>query len=463
MGFLDFLRGNTRSIEETFIVSKYGEKATYSAYKSVEKIKKSRFKETENINDLLLDFYNKKNQENIQVELFEKYYKMSKENINSMFLEEQQVDKQVDETLKGEDKKTKDQVKKQIKEENKDEKSKNKKDDLESRIYKTMYKNMYKDYADKVLQYKDNQFDDMDVALKDKQAFETLALEKNLEKVELMYYNKTGKNFSSDKKITEQRKDFKNKFEYNQRGIENTTDDRMQRINMLYKIREEKYREYINALTDKTKSPQEKYLYKEEYEKANYDLIQNVPSLQEYLNELQSQEKNEDLARKKGLGNKSAVNSRFDEKSFKNSGKSEKVTESSTAEFIDKSTIEQQQREVKNLEYVNNIQESELDKGNTFTAHEIQNAQETKNIANKNINESPQKKASDLKEEVQKNEQYNNRDFINDLRSEVKSGMTLEEAKEAMRDDIKEKNYDENIKSQEDEYVLQRKKPNGKK
>ena len=463
MGFLDFLRGNTRSIEETFIVSKYGEKATYSAYKSVEKIKKSRFKETENINDILLDFYNKKNQENIQVELFEKYYKMSKENINSMFLEEQQVDKQVDETLKGEDKKTKDQVKKQIKEENKDEKSKNKKDDLESRIYKTMYKNMYKDYADKVLQYKDNQFDDMDVALKDKQAFETLALEKNLEKVELMYYNKTGKNFSSDKKITEQRKDFKNKFEYNQRGIENTTDDRMQRINMLYKIREEKYREYINALTDKTKSPQEKYLYKEEYEKANYDLIQNVPSLQEYLNELQSQEKNEDLARKKGLGNKSAVNSRFDEKSFKNSGKSEKVTESSTAEFIDRSTLEQQQREVKNLEYVNNIQESELDKGNTFTAHAIQNAQETKNIANKNINESPQKKASDLKEEVQKNEQYNNRDFINDLRSEVKSGMTLEEAKEAMRDDIKEKNYDENIKSQEDEYVLQRKKPNGKK
>ncbi len=463
MGFLDFLRGNTRSIEETFIVSKYGEKATYSAYKSVEKIKKSRFKETENINDILLDFYNKKNQENIQVELFEKYYKMSKENINSMFLEEQQVDKQVDETLKGEDKKTKDQVKKQIKEENKDEKTKNKKDDLETRIYKTMYKNMYRDYADKVLQYKGNQFDDMDVALKDKQAFETLALEKNLEKVELMYYNKTGKNFSSDKKITEQRKDFKNKFEYNQRGIENTTDDRMQRINMLYKIREEKYREYINALTDKTKSPQEKYLYKEEYEKANYDLIQNVPSLQEYLNELQSQEKNEDLARKKGLENKSAVNSRFDEKSFKNSGKSEKVTESSTAEFIDKSTIEQQQREVKNLEYVNNIQESELDKGNTFTAHAIQNAQETKNIANKNINESPQKDVSDLKEEVQKNEQYNNRDFINDLRSEVKSGMTLEEAKEAMRDDIKEKNYDENIKSQEDEYVLQRKKPNGKK
>lgn len=463
MGFLDFLRGNTRSIEETFIVSKYGEKATYSAYKSVEKIKKSRFKETENINDILLDFYNKKNQENIQVELFEKYYKMSKENINSMFLEEQQVDKQVDETLKGEDKKTKDQVKKQIKEENKDEKTKNKKDDLETRIYKTMYKNMYRDYADKVLQYKDNQFDDMDVALKDKQAFETLALEKNLEKVELMYYNKTGKNFSSDKKITEQRKDFKNKFEYNQRGIENTTDDRMQRINMLYKIREEKYREYINALTDKTKSPQEKYLYKKEYEKANYDLIQNVPSLQEYLNELQSQEKNEDLARKKGLENKSAVNSRFDEKSFKNSGKSEKVTESSTAEFIDKSTIEQQQREVKNLEYVNNIQESELDKGNTFTAHAIQNAQETKNIANKNINESPQKDVSDLKEEVQKNEQYNNRDFINDLRSEVKSGMTLEEAKEAMRDDIKEKNYDENIKSQEDEYVLQRKKPNGKK
>ena len=463
MGFLDFLRGNTRSIEETFIVSKYGEKATYSAYKSVEKVKKSRFKETENINDLLLDFYNKKNQENIQVELFEKYYKMSKENINSMFLEEQQVDKQVDETLKGEDKKTKDQVKKQIKEENKDEKTKNKKDDLETRIYKTMYKNMYRDYADKVLQYKDNQFDDMDVALKDKQAFETLALEKNLEKVELMYYNKTGKNFSSDKKITEQRKDFKNKFEYNQRGIENTTDDRMQRINMLYKIREEKYREYINALTDKTKSPQEKYLYKKEYEKANYDLIQNVPSLQEYLNELQSQEKNEDLARKKGLENKSAVNSRFDEKSFKNLGKSEKVTESSTAEFIDKSTIEQQQREVKNLEYVNNIQESELDKGNTFTAHAIQNAQETKNIANKNINESPQKDVSDLKEEVQKNEQYNNRDFINDLRSEVKSGMTLEEAKEAMRDDIKEKNYDENIKSQEDEYVLQRKKPNGKK
>lgn len=463
MGLFSFFRGRNRGIEQVAIAKKYGENATYSAYKSVEKTGKLRFKETMDINDEILDFYNKMNKENLQLDLFDKHYKMSKEQINGMFLEEQQVDEQVDETLRGESKETKDQVKKQIKEENRDGKENSRdKDELEARIYKTMYSNMYKEYTNKVLKYKDMQFDEMSVALDEKEAISTLALEKNLEKVELMYYNKTGKNFSNDKKISEQRKDFKNEFEYNQKGIENTTDDRMQRINMLYAIREAKYREYINALTDETKTPQEKYLYKKEYEEANLDLIQNVPSLQEYLKQLDTQEKSEDLARKKGLDNKSAVNKEFDEKSFKNSGSSQKVTESSTAEYIDKSTLKQQEREIKNLEYTNNMQENELKEENVLSAHQIQNAHKSKNIANKNINETPQKDISDLKEEVRENEEESNRDFISSLRSGVKYGMTVTEAEKTVEENIKKEREEENQKAKEGEYVPHRKLKNKK-
>ncbi len=464
MGFWNFIRGKDENIDD-MLSRKYGKNVISRSYSDIRKTSKLKFKETLNINDQIIEMYSKKNKDDIQNELFKKYLNMSRDQVNSMLLEDEKIDEEVDKTLDGVDRNKKEEVKKQVKEDNKKEKNvlKDKENDLKSKIYKAMYSNMYKDYTNKVLQYKDNQFDDMDIALGEKQSVEIMAYEKNLEGLELRYYNTTGKNFTTDKKINKQREEFKSKSEYNQKGIENTTDDRIQRINRLYAIREAKYREYINALTDERKSPQEKAMYKKDYEEANYNLIQNVPSLQEYNKELQSQQKSEDLARKSGLENKSAINSDFNEKSFKNSGRSEKVTESNVAEYIDKSTLKQQEREIKNLEYANNMQENELDEGNVLSAHSIQNAQESKNISNKNINETPQKNVSDLKEDVRKNEEITNKDFISSLRSGVKSGMTVEEAKDEIEDEIKERNYKENVRSKQEEYVIQRKRPNNKK
>ena len=160
---------------------------------------------------------------------------------------------------------------------------------------------MYTDYSSKVLKIKDAQYESMEIALGTKDAIEILAMEKNLEKIDLLYHNHTGKNISDVKQIKEKKQDFKSKFDYNQRGIENNTDNRTALINRLYSIREEKYLMYIKALKDPNKSPQEKALFKQDYEKANLDLIQNIPSLSEYTKDLQIQGKNEKLAKEANL------------------------------------------------------------------------------------------------------------------------------------------------------------------
>jgi len=156
---------------------------------------------------------------------------------------------------------------------------KDKKKELQTKIYEATYNRMYRDYASKVMNIKNNQFEDMAIAIGTREAIEIIAMEKNLEKIDLLYHNHTGKEIENVDKIKTEKEEFKSKFDYNQKGIEHDTQKRSLKINELYAKREEEYKKYIKVLKDPAKSPQEKALYKRDYEKANLNLLQNIPSL----------------------------------------------------------------------------------------------------------------------------------------------------------------------------------------
>lgn len=483
MGFFDRFSGLRDSFEfnkdfniNDKLISYYGgEKNIKDTYLDISKTTRKKFKETLDINDQILEKYAKNNNEDIQKELMKKYLKMSQDDLNKEALEKEQLEKEimdqeVEESLEGVDKKTKDQVKKDLKEEQKDKKvsdTKDKKKELQTKIYEATYNRMYKDYASKVINIKNSQFESMEIALGTKEAIEIIAMEKNLEKIDLLYHNHTGKEIENVKKIKNEKEDFKSKFDYTQKGIENSTDKRALKINELYAKREEEYRKYIKALKDPNKSVQEKALYKRDYEKANLDLIQNIPSLNEYTKDLEIQGENEKLSKEAGVDTKSAVNNRFSNVEEK----SEKVTDSKMAELVYDIQDTEKQRDKKSFENSRIHQQDALQKGDYATAKEIGDAQRDKRIYDENIEKTPEQATlSETKKDVDREELKSDADFFASLRKVNKIEDKTPDELESMIDDrnkdakekIKQNMYKEQVE-QETEYQRYRKnkRPNG--
>ena len=237
MGFLDRFSGikDSLSFSKDYNVNEklaefYGDKNIKASYLEIGKLTKKKFKETLDINDQILEKYAKDSKEDIQKELMKKYLKLSMDDLNKEAIENEQLEKnimeeEVDSSLEGVDKNTREQIKKDLENEQKENKGKDiglkdKKKELQSKVYETAYKRMYSDYSAKVLRIKDAQYESMEIALGTKDAIEILAMEKNLEKIDLLYHNHTGKDISNVKQIKEKKQDFKSKFDYNQRGID---------------------------------------------------------------------------------------------------------------------------------------------------------------------------------------------------------------------------------------------------
>lgn len=472
--FISNISGRDYNINDQ-LAAVYGPKQTTQAYKEIARSLRPRIKETVTINDQILRKYDKVNKDDIQNELMKKYLKLSRDDLNQQEiarkeLEKQQIDSEVDKTLEGTDQKTKEQIKKDLLEEEKDGKKelseKDKKKELQARIYKAAYTRMYKDYTGTVLNIKDAQFAAMGIAVSSKAAIEMLAYEKNLEKLELMYHRTTGKEFSQDKDIKQKRQDFKSKFEYNQRGINSNTDERSKEINRLYAIREDKHRKYIDALTDKSKTPQEIAMYKKEYQDANLDLIAKVPSLQEYTKDLDIQAKNEQLAKEAGLENKSAINNTIDNRNLDDTkNRSEKVTDSKMAELIEDVQKTEDRRDEMNFEYSKNVQKDQLEKGNYDAAKEIGDTQTSRRIYDENIEKTPnQSTIAETRKDVEKQQDRNDDMFFNSLRAGVNDmddidADDIERVERIAKEEIMKKAHEEQIKQQTDEqYQRERRK-----
>lgn len=463
------------------LASYYGSKRNVKEiYREINSVTKKKFKETLDINDQILQKYARKNKDDVQAELMKKYLKLSQDDLNKEAIEKDQIEKkvmedEVDETLDGVDKKTKEQVKKDLEQEQKEDKqkgkvpdNKDKKKELQSRIYEATYNRMYKDYAQKVMNIKNSQYDDMAIAIGTKEAIEIIAMEKNLEKIDLLYHNHTNKNINEVKKIKDNKQEFKSKFDYNQKGIENNTNDRARKINQLYAIREEQYIKYIKALKDQTKTLQEKALFKREYEKANLNLIQNIPSLNEYTEGLEIQGDNERLAKEAKVEEESAINNSFNNKSQK----VEKVTDSKMADMVYDVKQTEKQRDINSFEISRNQQKDALEKGNYGAAKGIVDAQRDKRIYDENIEKTPdQSTVLETKKEVKKEEIQSDSNFLASLRKvnniEEKTPEELEsminDRDQDIEDKIKENAYKEQIEQETEyeRYRRQNKKPNG--
>ena len=214
MGFLDRFSGIKDRIgfNKDFDINEslaayYGDKNIKESYLEITKITKKKFKETYDISDELLEKYAKINNDDIQNSLMKKYLKLSMDDLNKEAIEKEQLQKnmieeEVDSSLEGVDKNTKDQVKKDLEQEQKEKGNdeinlNDKKKEFQAKIYQAAYKRMYSDYSSKVMRIKDAQYESMAVAIGTKEAVEIIAMEKNLEKIDLLYHNHTGKDISN--------------------------------------------------------------------------------------------------------------------------------------------------------------------------------------------------------------------------------------------------------------------------
>lgn len=462
----------------------YGKNVATQSYDEILDLTKRKFKDTIDISDQIIEKYSKTTKDDVQAELMKKYLKLSQDDLNKEAiarekLEMQTMEEEVDSSIEGVDKNTKEQVKKDLKEQAKEDKEKgkeptspkDKKKELQTKIYEATYNKMYKDYAYRVMKIKNAQYASMAIGLETKEAMEIIAMEKNLEKIDLLYHNHSGKDISSVKRIKDEKTKFKSEFNYNQKGIENNTQERARKINLLYVIRAEKYEKYIRALKDQSKTPQEKYLFKQEYEKANLNLLQNIPSINEYTKDIEVQQVNEEMADKENLSKKTAINNRIDNPN----GKVEKVSTSKTADLVYDIKDTEEKRDANVLDKSMKIQDDELNKGNYAVAKQIGDAQRDKRVYDDNIKKEPvQSTISQTKKEIDKEEGRSDSDFFNSLRKvnsiEDKTPEELqnivEDNNKIAQDKIKERQYNEQIqqKIQEEKERARNnknKRPNG--
>ncbi len=454
MGFFSNLfRSNSSSNDALF---KMYSKADISvACKEVEKSSRVVFKETMDINDAIISKYNRINKEDIQNELLKKYLKMSQDEVNRQLLDEQLINEEIDENLKGMDKETKEDIKEDVlKDKDENPQSKDRKSVLQEKVYKAAYSKMYDDYTYKMLKVKDIQFDNLDIAVDGKKAVEMLAYEKNLQNLELTYNKRTGKKLAQDKDIAKKKEDCNSKLNYDKKGINREVDERIAKLTMLYKEREEKYRKYIEVLTDDNKSPQEKAMYKQDFEKANLDLVQILPSLDEYSKDLDTQVKIEEEIKKAGIKETSLFNE-----------KDGKVQNSSPAEELKRSIREQDKNEYRSDKETNYIVKKEIEKGNLENASEIVEMQYKEEEYNKSIEEKDSKeiakKYADKKEKITHEEinmgsETTNSDFIGSLQQDNANdleSLSNEELEELANEDVNINEDKDKEKKVETEYV----------
>ena len=396
----------------------YGYNLKIDTYAEIEKLTNREFKETLDINNQILDRYKEKNHNDVQKDLMKKYLKLSQDDINKQMLQEDEQEKaEMDKELEGQN--LTEEEKERIKEDALEQKrkgeipedEKDKKKALQTRIYESTYNVMYKDYAQKVEKIKNEQFDNRDISLGTEEAMEIIAMEKNLEKIDLLYHNHTGKEITQVQRIKEKKEDFQQKINYNEKGIQNIASEQANSLDRLYKVRAEKYEKYIKALKNPSMSDQEKAMYKKEYQEANLDLIQNVPSLQEYTKDLEIEGKNQELVDEAELKQPTAATKyMYDQEG------AEKLNPDASKE-IHRVQEDKLKRDEMAYEKSRIQQEDAMQKGDVGAAKDIMDAQRQGNIYEENIDKVPEQATiSEINKEQAEEQRTSDSNFARSLR-----------------------------------------------
>ncbi len=396
----------------------YGYNLKVDTYAEIEKLTNREFKETLDINNQILDRYKQKNNDDIQKELMKKYLKLSQDDMNKqMLLEDEQEKAEMDKELEGQN--LTEEEKEKIKEDAIEQKrkgeipldEKDKKKALQTRIYESTYNVMYKDYAQKVEKIKNDQFDSRDISLDTKEAMEIIAMEKNLEKIDLLYHNHTGKEITQVQRIKEKKENFQEKINYNEKGIQNIASEQANSLDRLYKIRAEKYEKYIKALKNPSMSDQEKAMFKKEYQEANLDLIQNVPSLQEYTKDLEIEGKNQELVDEAELKQPTAATKyMYDQEG------AEKLNPDASRDIY-RVQEDKLKRDEMAYEKSRVLQEDAIQKGDLGAAKQMGDVQREGNIYEENIDKVPEQATiSQINKEQKVEQRTSDTNFARSLR-----------------------------------------------
>lgn len=396
----------------------YGYNLKIDTYAEIEKMTSKEFKETLDINNQILDRYKEKNNDDIQKALMKKYLKLSQDDINKqMLIEDEQEKAEMDKELEGQN--LTEEEKEKIKEDALEQKrkgeipldEKDRKKALQTRIYESTYNVMYKDYAQKVEKIKNEQFDSRDISLGTEQAMEIIAMEKNLEKIDLLYHNHTGREITQVERIKEKKEDFQHKMNYNEKGIQTIASEQANSLDRLYKIRAEKYEKYIKALKNPNMSDQEKAMYKKDYQEANLDLVQNVPSLQEYTKDLEIEGKNQELVEEAQLKEPTAATKYM----YEQEG-AEKLNPDASKE-IHRVQEDKLKRDEMAYEKSRIQQEDAIQKGDVNAAKDIMDAQRQGNIYEENIDKVPEQATiSEINKEQKEEQRTSDSNFARSLR-----------------------------------------------
>lgn len=449
----------------------YGYDLKIDTYEEIEKTTRKNFRETEDLNNKLLEIYKDKEHVDMQQEIMKKYLGKSQDEINQqMFAQDQQVNEEIDKVAQeqGLSEEEKEKIKQQALEDSMSEQApegKDKKEAIKALIYSATYKVMYEDYAKKALKMKHEQYNDRDLAMGKEETMEIIAMEKNLEKLDLLYFNHTGKNITDIEKIQQRKEEFQKDFNDEEKSIQDVATKNTRSLDTLYKIRAEKHEKYIKALKNPALSDYEKATYKREYEEANLDFIQNNPSLEEYKSDLRLEEKNKEEIEKADLKEPSAAQKYMykDEKELDGNPDAKKV--------VDRVQEEKLQRDEKSFEMSQVEQKDAIDKGDIRAAKNISDVQREGNIYEENIDKVPgQSSRSEIKQEQEKEQEISDRGFFNSLKKvrnpEERTTEELEDIasdnEKISKDQVQEKSYEEMQKQEEYQREIRRKndKPN---
>ena len=286
-------------------------------------------------------------------------------------------------------------------------------------------------------------------------------MEKGLEKVDLLYHNHTGRDISQIETIKAEKDSFERKMTYNENGIQNIANNNALKLYEKYKESMEKYKIYINGLKNPNVKPAEKAMLKKQYEESKLELIQSVPSLQEYSKELKTQDEIEKMATEEIGG-----------QSITMSGKSmdeneRKISDTITADNIHDVIDEKISMDQRGFEHSRQQQENAIREGDYQAAKEIGDAQREERIYNEGIDNNENGNVSAKTQRRQEREQeIDDRDFARSLTKinniENKSPEELQKIVEDREEDEKEKIREvaQEQKAEQEEYQREFKKKN---
>ena len=436
----------------------YGFDLKLDTYNELEKTTKLRFKETEDINDTLLDRYKDKEHEDIQQELMKKYLKQSQYEINGQLkAEEEQIKAEVAEI--AEEQNLTDEQRKELEEKTMQERmegkfldGKDRKSAIKTLVLETAYGIAYADYAKNAMIMKHAQYEARDLAMGTKETMQIIAMEKNIEKLDLLYHNHTGKNITEKPDIQKKVEKFRDDFNDEEKSIQDVATKQTRSLDSLYKERALKHEKYIQALKNPALSDYEKATYKREYEEVNLKFLQSNPSLQEYTQDLGIEEKNKELVEEADLKGPSAATKYMHE--------NEEVEKDlpNDEDEIHRVQEDKLQRDEKSFEMSQVEQKDAMEKGDITAAKRISDVQRQSNIYEENIDKVPEQATrTEVKEEQQKEQEISDIGFFNSLRhvrnpeekSQEELESILDEREEDAKDKIQENAYEE-MKKQED-------------